>query len=130
MVGFDPNGYFELTDSLSSAMSSANPRPVAVAGEAALAPQRQSVREHVPACSRGGFTQELQRETLLAEFSPRELDVLQLLAQGLNTATMAQRLGIAPHTVEWHLEHVIEKLHIRSNVQAVVEAASKGLIQL
>src|ERR1700730_7947034 len=48
-------------------------------------------------------------ERLLAEFTPRELDVLNLLARGLDTATMAERLGIAPHTVEWHLRHLLEK---------------------
>jgi DNA-binding NarL/FixJ family response regulator len=69
-------------------------------------------------------------QRLLAEFTPRELDVLNLLAAGLDTATMAQRLGIAPHTVEWHLRHLLEKLHVHSKLQAVVEAARKGLIQI
>jgi DNA-binding CsgD family transcriptional regulator len=72
----------------------------------------------------------LARKMLLAEFAPRELDVLHLLAEGLDTATMAQRLGIAPHTVEWHVKHVIEKLRVHSKLQAVNEAARKGLIEL
>jgi DNA-binding NarL/FixJ family response regulator len=76
------------------------------------------------------LTEAQDRETLLAEFTPRELDVLHLLADGLDTATMAQRLGIAPHTVEWHVRHVIEKLHVHSKLQAVIEAARKGLIEL
>jgi DNA-binding CsgD family transcriptional regulator len=72
----------------------------------------------------------LARKMLMAEFAPRELDVLHLLAEGLDTATMAQRLGIAPHTVEWHVKHVIEKLRVHSKLQAVIEAARKGLIEL
>jgi DNA-binding NarL/FixJ family response regulator len=70
------------------------------------------------------------REKLLAEFTPRELDVLRLLADGFDTQTLATRLGIAPHTVEWHVTHVIEKLRVHSKLQAVIAAARLGLIEL
>jgi DNA-binding NarL/FixJ family response regulator len=70
------------------------------------------------------------REKLLAEFTPRELDVLGLLAEGSDTATIATRLSIAPHTVEWHVSHVIEKLGVHSKLQAVIAAARRGLIEL
>jgi DNA-binding NarL/FixJ family response regulator len=70
------------------------------------------------------------REKLLAEFTPRELDVLRLLADGDDTQTVARRLGIAPHTVEWHVTHVIEKLRVHSKLQAVIAAARLGLIEL
>jgi two-component system nitrate/nitrite response regulator NarL len=76
------------------------------------------------------ITQQRERERLLAEFTPRELDVLHLLADGMDTGAMAQRLGIAPHTVEWHVRHVIEKLQVHSKLQAVIAAAHKGLIEL
>lgn len=69
-------------------------------------------------------------EKLLAEFTPRELDVLRLLADGDDTQTLARRLGIAPHTVEWHVTHVIEKLRVHSKLQAVIAAARLGLIEL
>ena len=72
----------------------------------------------------------LERERLLAVFTPRELEVLQLLAQGLDTDDMAHRLGIAPHTIEWHVRHLIEKLQVHSKLQAVIAAARKGLIVL
>ncbi|GAC1510140.1 MAG: response regulator transcription factor [Candidatus Dormibacteraceae bacterium] len=70
------------------------------------------------------------REKLLAGFTPRELDVLRQLAQGQNTSTMSTHLGIAPHTVEWHVSHVIEKLGVHSKLQAVIAAARLGLIEL
>jgi DNA-binding NarL/FixJ family response regulator len=70
------------------------------------------------------------REKLLAEFTPRELDVLRLLADGHDTQTLARRLGIAPHTVEWHVTHVIEKLRVHSKLQAVIAATRLGLIEL
>ena len=79
---------------------------------------------------RGAATVKREREQLLAEFTPRELDVLHLLAEGLDTTAMSERLGIAPHTVEWHVRHVIEKLQVHSKLQAVIAAARKGLIQL
>ena len=79
---------------------------------------------------RGAVVKKRERERLLAEFTPRELDILHLLAEGLDTTAMAQRLGIAPHTVEWHVRHVIEKLQVHCKLQAVISAARKGLIQL
>jgi DNA-binding NarL/FixJ family response regulator len=70
------------------------------------------------------------RDKLLAEFTPRELDVLMLLAEGLDTATLAKRLGIAPHTIEWHVSHLIDKLQVHSKLQAVIAAARLGLIEI
>jgi len=48
----------------------------------------------------------------------------------LDTTAMSQRLGIAPHTVEWHVRHVIEKLDVHSKLQAVISATRQGLIEL
>jgi DNA-binding NarL/FixJ family response regulator len=70
------------------------------------------------------------REKLFADFTPRELDVLRLLADGHDTGTMSKSLGIAPHTVEWHVRHVIEKLEVHSKLQAVIAAARLGLIEI
>jgi DNA-binding NarL/FixJ family response regulator len=70
------------------------------------------------------------RDKLLAEFTPRELEVLMLLAEGLDTATLAKRLGIAPHTIEWHVSHLIDKLQVHSKLQAVIAAARLGLIEI
>jgi DNA-binding NarL/FixJ family response regulator len=91
--------------------------PVALFAKA-IARQRQAV------------TEKLAHEKLVAEFTPRELDVLRLLAEGLDTATLAERLGIASHTVEWHVRHLIEKLEVHSKLQAVIAAARLGLIEL
>ena len=74
--------------------------------------------------------EEHQRVTVLRQFTPRELDVLQLLAQGYDTGTMARQLGIAPHTVEWHIGHVIEKFRVSSKLQALIAAVRMGMIEL
>ncbi len=79
---------------------------------------------------RRAVTERLAHEKMVAEFTPRELDVLRLLAEGLDTATIAERLGIASHTVEWHVRHLIEKLGVHSKLQAVIAAARTGLIEL
>lgn len=71
-----------------------------------------------------------ERLKLMKQFTPRELEILRLLADGVETETMAQRMGIASHTVDWHVGHVIEKMQVHSKLQAVVVAAQKGLIEL
>jgi DNA-binding NarL/FixJ family response regulator len=75
-------------------------------------------------------TDEAVRQKVAAQFTPRELDVLRLLAEGHDTGTLASRLGIAAHTVEWHVRHVIEKLGVHSKLQAVIAAARLGLIEI
>jgi DNA-binding NarL/FixJ family response regulator len=79
---------------------------------------------------RGADKMKRDRRQPFTEFTPRELDILNLLAEGLDTAAMSQQLGIAPHTVEWHVRHVIEKLKVHSKLQAVIAATRRGLIKL
>jgi DNA-binding CsgD family transcriptional regulator len=65
----------------------------------------------------------------LTELTPTEFEVLQLLAMGLDTDHMAHRLGIAAHTVEWHIRHLIEKLEVHSQREAVAAATRLGIIE-
>ncbi len=74
--------------------------------------------------------EEADRARLFGSFTRRELEVLHLLADGLDTIAMADRLQIADHTVEWHVRHVIEKLQVHSKLQAVIAAARRGIIEL
>ena len=71
-----------------------------------------------------------ERQKLVAQFTRRELEVLRLIAEGFDTESTAQRLGIAVHTVEWHVRHIIEKLQVHSKLQAVIEAVRQGIIDL
>lgn len=71
-----------------------------------------------------------ERQRQVTRFTCRELQVINLLAEGLNNAAMSKRLGIAPHTVEWHVRHVIEKLGVHSQLQAVITAARRGIVEL
>jgi DNA-binding NarL/FixJ family response regulator len=62
--------------------------------------------------------------------TPREREVLDLLAEGLTMRQIGRRLGISARTVETHVAKIYRKLSVRSRVQAVSRAASLGLIEL
>jgi DNA-binding NarL/FixJ family response regulator len=62
--------------------------------------------------------------------TPRELDVLQLMAEGLANKAIAQKLGISDHTVKFHVNAIMSKLNAQSRTEAVVRATRLGLIIL
>jgi DNA-binding NarL/FixJ family response regulator len=62
--------------------------------------------------------------------TPREREVLALLAQGLANKAIAPRLGISEHTVKAHVASIFEKLHAGTRAEAVVTAARLGLLML
>ena len=75
-------------------------------------------------------SKEDERNRLAADFTVRELEVLELMAAGFETIAMSRQLGIATNTVDWHVRHVIEKLQVHSKLQAVIAAARLGLIHV
>ncbi len=62
--------------------------------------------------------------------TPRELDVLTLLARGHTTARVADDLVVSPHTVRTHVQNILRKLGVHSKLAAVSLALRLGLIQL
>jgi DNA-binding NarL/FixJ family response regulator len=56
--------------------------------------------------------------------SPREHEILELLAQGFPNTEIAHRVGISDGTVRWHLRHVYDKLHVRSRTEAALKFRS------
>jgi DNA-binding NarL/FixJ family response regulator len=61
--------------------------------------------------------------------TPREIEVLRLLAQGADNGTIGLELSISPHTVKQYVTNIFEKLGVRSRVQAAVYAVRSGLVQ-
>ena len=66
----------------------------------------------------------------LEPLTPRERDVLNLLAEGLPNKAIAKRLGVSEHTVKFHLNAVLGKLGARSRTAAVTKAVRAGLLTL
>ncbi len=62
--------------------------------------------------------------------TPRELDVLRLVAQGLGNKEIAAELDLSAHTVKYHLASVLAKLGVRSRTEAVSRGIRTGLLPL
>jgi DNA-binding NarL/FixJ family response regulator len=65
----------------------------------------------------------------LDELTERELDVFRLIARGLSNAEIGRELYISDTTVKTHITHILQKLHLRDRVQAVVLAYQAGLLE-
>jgi len=64
------------------------------------------------------------------ELTPRESEVLQLLAQGLANKAIAAQLGISQHTVKFHVNAIMTKFGAQSRTEAVIRATRAGLVIL
>ena len=73
---------------------------------------------------------EQANDTLVETLTPREIEVLQLLAEGMTNRAIAQRLEISEHTVKFHVNALMGKLHAQSRTDAVVRATRLGLLLL
>lgn len=62
--------------------------------------------------------------------TPREQEVLTLLAEGLANKAIAARLGISEHTAKFHVNAILAKLGVESRAEAIVRAARMGLVVL
>ncbi len=69
-------------------------------------------------------------EPARALLTPREMEILRCLADGMSNKSVARALGISAHTVKFHLEAVFAKLGVASRAEAVAKGLRQGLILL
>jgi DNA-binding NarL/FixJ family response regulator len=67
------------------------------------------------------FQEPVKAAAEVEDLSPRELEILELLAGGFPNKAIADRLGLTDGTVRWHLRHVYHKLHVRSRTEAALK---------
>jgi DNA-binding NarL/FixJ family response regulator len=98
---------------------------VIAAGEALLSPSitRRLIEDYARRPPQS------ERPTALADLTPRELEVLRLLARGLSNADIAQELVLGDATVKTHVARIFSKLDLHDRAQAVVLAYECGLVQ-
>jgi DNA-binding NarL/FixJ family response regulator len=94
------------------------------AGDALLAPT--ITRRLVERFAHDGQGSALHRD--LTTLTPRELEVLRLLARGLSNAELAARFQLSEATVKTHVARILAKLRLRDRTQAVVVAYETGLV--
>jgi DNA-binding NarL/FixJ family response regulator len=105
---------------------------VVAAGEALLAPAvtRRLISEFArlrpPAAA--GAASAAARTGALAGLTPRETEVLRLVAEGLSNTEVAGRLVVTEETVKTHVSRILAKLGLRDRTQAVVAAYESGLV--
>jgi DNA-binding NarL/FixJ family response regulator len=98
---------------------------VVAAGDALLAPAliRRLIEEFARLPTLAALPEKL------AALSPRELDVLRLLGQGLSNREIAAKLHVGEATVKTHVSRILQKQGLRDRAQAVVAAYESGLLQ-
>lgn len=69
-------------------------------------------------------------ETPLVDLTPREMEVLALMAEGMTNRAIARQLAISDHTVKFHVNAILTKLDAQSRTDAVVRATRLGILAL
>ena len=99
----------------------------AARGEAVMSPQMTS--KLVQGLQANGREVELPRASAKDKISPRERDILVLLARGASNKEMARELQLAESTIKIHVQNILRKLNLSSRVQAAVYAVEHGIVE-
>jgi DNA-binding CsgD family transcriptional regulator len=123
-------------------MTGKGPAPIVIAieiGEPALADRVAALLAEVPGL-RLAAPDEAADAVLVAPgetptesdvaLTPRELDVLSLVAEGASNKAIARQLAISVHTVKFHIASLLDKLDAQGRTDAVAQAARLGAIKL
>jgi DNA-binding NarL/FixJ family response regulator len=99
---------------------------VVAAGEALLAPA--VTRRLISEFTRLRPVSGTPRSAVLGALTPRETEVLRLVAEGMSNPEIARRLVVTEETVKTHVSRILAKLGLRDRTQAVVAAYETGLV--
>jgi len=99
----------------------------AARGEAVMSPQMTS--KLVRGLQTGGTEVVLPQAAVKDKVSPREREVLALLARGASNKEMARELQLAESTIKIHVQNILRKLNLTSRVQAAVYAVEHGIVE-
>jgi DNA-binding NarL/FixJ family response regulator len=99
---------------------------IVASGEALLAPA--ITRTVIEEFARQRPTAESAAPAAVEELTPREREVLDLLARGLSNPEICERLVISEATAKTHVARILQKLSLRDRVQAVIYAYESGLV--
>jgi two-component system nitrate/nitrite response regulator NarL len=91
-------------------------------GEVVLPPRLTRAATAVRAGERGA-------QLLGQQLTPRELEVLEMLAMGAGGREIAKALGVAPNTVRTHVQSILSKLQVHSRLEAAAFAVRHGLVR-
>jgi DNA-binding NarL/FixJ family response regulator len=69
-----------------------------------------------------------QADTDAADLTPREMEILELIARGMDNPEIAHTLFLSQHTVKNHVSSILVKLQVHNRVQAAVRAVRRGLV--
>ncbi len=94
-------------------------------GESVISPEMTS--KLVSAFKSNKVKSDKDVETQISNLSPRELEIVCLIAKGCSNKEIARSLNIAETTVKIHVQHVLRKLNLSSRVQVAVFASAEGL---
>jgi len=83
-----------------------------------------------PASDLDGLLVSPQPASMAEPLTPREVEVLGMLAEGQSNKSIAYRLGISEHTVKFHVTSIMGKLNAGSRTEAVTQGIRQGLIML
>ena len=69
-------------------------------------------------------------ERMLVQLSPREVDVLRLVAKGMSNKEIGAKLGVVEGTVKIHVANIFSKMGVSDRTEAIVLASQRGIIDI
>ena len=116
------SGFISKTEAVEEAIAAVK---AAAAGEALIDPVLLSRLLRQMAIHR---RERSEADLMVARLTPREREILQLIADGLRNEAIADRLFLSVRTVQKHVQNILHKLSVHSKLEAVAFAAKAGLV--